>query len=79
VLISLKNYINARPALKYKIMTLLNRFPKLKARLKRVWQHSNIHIPGKYVGVEYEHLSPEVKEIYYKLKKAIDENKKSMK
>jgi len=42
-LIALKHRINANPKLKMKIMSILNRFPKLKARLKRINYHQISH------------------------------------
>lgn len=39
IIISLKQRINTHPELKMKIMSILNRFPALKARLKRINYH----------------------------------------
>ena len=79
VVISLKNYINVRPKLKNKIINILNRFPKIKARLKKIGQQKDIISSNNYQAPEYLHLTPRAQEIYNKLKLAIDENKKSVK
>ena len=79
VIISFKNYINTKPKLKNKIINILNRFPKIKARLKRIGQEKDIVSSNNYQAPEYLHLTPRAQEIYYKLKLAIDENKKSVK
>jgi len=42
-LIGIKHRINANPKLKIKIMSILNRFPMLKARLKRIHYHQVSH------------------------------------
>lgn len=71
-LISLKHRINAHPKLKVKVLNVLNSFPALKTRLKRVGQVNRLtqytiaHVKGP-IG-----LSPQVKKIYTDLKKAID-------
>ncbi|MBV5278395.1 MAG: hypothetical protein J0647_05085, partial [Campylobacteraceae bacterium] len=88
-LIETKHYINARPSLKYKIMNILDKFPKLKARLKRVGlnnyspsenlefksQNSTFNIQHS----ELSHLSPQAKKKYDVLKYAIEQKQKASK
>ena len=84
-LIETKHYINAQPSLKYKIMNILDKFPKLKARLKRVGQNNyssseNLEfIPQNSTfniqHSELSHLSPQAKKIYNDLKRAIEQRK----
>ena len=71
-LLSLKDHINANPKLKMKVISILNRFPKLKARLKRVGKE-NSPIPTTIIPIDGPvQLSPRAKKIYNDLKKAID-------
>jgi len=82
--LKIKNHINARPKLKMKIITIVNRFPTLKARLKKIGQDNyslpeNSKLKIENSALNYSHLSPRAKEIYHQLKTAIDENKKSTK
>ena len=76
-LIRVKHYINARPALKARLIYLLYRFPKLKARLKRIGniQYSTFHIQH---SISPNTLSPEAKRIYSDLKDAIERRKKEV-
>lgn len=62
-LISLKNYIIARPMLKYKIMKILNYFPRLKYKLKNV-DSSSINIADRNIQINIENLSPKARKIY---------------
>lgn len=63
-LIFVKNFILARPALKRKIVKILNNFPKLKYRLKK------LNMPQSESGLEKpigDSSSPRVKKIYKEL------------
>lgn len=90
MLLQLKNNINANPKLKIKIISTLNRFPALKARLKRVGQDNyflsdNSKLTAwnalgyKSQNLELSHLSPEAKKIYNDLKYAIEQKQKASK
>ena len=77
ILISVKNYINTNPRLKMKLVGILNNFPKLKKRLKRVGQVDHHEESRAFQVDEYTNensevqLSPEAKKIYNDLKQAI--------
>ncbi len=90
LVLKMKNYINSNPKLKMKIISILNRFPKLKARLKRVSQDNyflsdNSKLTAwnalgcKSQNLELSHLSPEAKKIYNDLKYAIEQKQKASK
>ena len=79
-LIELKHYINVRPKLKYKIINILNKFPTLKARLKRIGNseqsyHVTQNTKLEIKNSEFSHLSPQAKRIYFDLKYAIEQRK----
>ena len=84
LVLKIKYYINARPVLKNRVMNLLNHFPTLKARLKKIRQtdyslSENSKFKIQNSVLEYTYLTPRSKEIYHKLKVAIKENKKNVK
>ena len=79
-LIELKHYINARPKFKYKIINILNKFPTLQARLKRIGntEYECSIIQGSKIEIqnlEFMHLSPQAKKIYNDLKYIIEQRK----
>ncbi len=78
--LKMKNYIVARPKLKYKLINILNKFPTLKARLRRVGTTGQSHhiiqnSKLKIQNLELSHLSPQAKQIYLQLKDAIEQRK----
>lgn len=78
--LKMKNYIVVHPKLKMKIVSILNRFPSLKARLKRIGSPSAIQ-NSKFTiqNLELTHLSPLSKQIYLQLKDAIEQKQKAPK
>ncbi len=75
ILINLKHKINANPNLKMKIMKILNYFPSLKNRLKKIaTTHHGEIMDIKEVDIQ-KHLSLNAQKIYWDLKRAIEEQK----
>ncbi|HQT03981.1 MAG TPA: class I SAM-dependent methyltransferase [Thiotrichales bacterium] len=79
-LIDLKHYINARPSMKYKLMTILNNFPSLKAILRRLGLNSSLSFNNSGSNIqnsvtESSGLSPRATQIYAQLKQAIENQK----
>lgn len=75
-LIMLENYISTKPKLKMTIIRFLKYFPALRAKLKKVAQHS--HMPS-YRFTDSEHLAPRVNEMYQNLKIAIRKKQQKVK
>ncbi len=75
ILISLKYYIHTKPRLKTKLLNILDRFPKLKTRLKSIgstdFSNHNLLEVDIYTNSEVK-LSPKAKKVYSDLKKVID-------
>lgn len=74
ILLSLKCYLNNHPKLRMKILYLLNCFPNLKSRLKRLDAKNHnqdliFHIEGP------EELTPYAKKVYHDLTKALSAHK----
>lgn len=73
--LKLSNYVYAKPKLKAKIFQVLNRFPKLKAKVRRV---SGLSLPALPHALNQnspqslEQLTPSARDIYWQLKTAID-------
>ncbi|ARU49524.1 hypothetical protein Sdiek1_2374 [Sulfurospirillum diekertiae] len=74
-MINIKNYINTHQRFKYITMAILNYFPHIRARLKRVGQIQFLYDKDNNIEI-YQHLSPNAKRIYIKLKKDIEEQKR---
>ncbi len=79
-ILEIKNFINTKPQLKSKIMKILDHFPKLKSRLKRIGQQHPVILATtsiefinerREVNGESINLSPQAKKIYNDLKIAI--------
>ena len=79
-LISLKYRLNKHPRLKDKILNILDRFPKIKTRLRQV-EKRNLYIKNEISQNEvpknsnYQQLSNVEKRIYDDLKKTIESRK----
>ncbi|MED7820024.1 MULTISPECIES: alanine-zipper protein, partial [unclassified Francisella] len=73
LLAHLRLYIERRPALRSRVINVINRFPKLKDRLRNEMRDS--FIEPITITLQHSHLSPRGQEIYMKLKKSIEENK----
>ena len=78
VLLSIKYRINSHPKLKRKLLNLLNRFPEVKARLKKI---GNAPYPIQSINILHTQgnapvqLSPQAKKIYSDLETAIEKQK----
>ena len=79
-ILEIKNFINTKPQLKSKIMKILDHFPKLKSRLKRIGQQHPVILATtsiefinerREVNGESINLSPQARKIYNDLKIAI--------
>ena len=78
MLVSLKHHINSHPRLKMNLLTILNRFPTLKARLRQIGQqHVVAQTPFPIIEGPAQ-LSPRAKKIYNDLKNAIELQKGNM-
>lgn len=76
ILVKSKQFIVARPKLKFWILDILNRLPTLKDRLKRIGLDEPLfHSSWPYLDGP-QHLSPRAKQIYADLKAAIDRHRK---
>ena len=76
VIVKLKNFINRHPKIKMSVLKVLNNFPSLKTRLKRIGSSSTIdNSKFKIQNLELNHLSPQAKKIYFDLKNAIEQRK----
>ena len=75
--LKIKKHINAHPKLKMQITNILNHFPSLKARLKRIgvapYPLQGIHYP-----ISQDTLSPRTKKIYNDLNAAIEKKQKEV-
>lgn len=79
VIVKLKNFINRHPKIKMSVLKVLNNFPSLKTRLKRIGSPSTIdNSKFKIQNLELNHLSPQAKKIYFDLKDAIERRKKEV-
>lgn len=71
-----KQYVTSRPQLKCRILDILNHFPTLKGRLKKIGSTDlSFHTSWSYVDGP-QHLSPRAKQIYADLKAAIERHRK---
>ena len=85
-LIILKNKVSAHPALKMFSLRIMSRFPRLKARLKKISnpcktdaKAQNVTSTHEHMGIEKtDQLSARAKKLYFDLKKAVGKNGKEL-